>query len=72
MPFLRPDFNPAAVAFRSAQQTQALADHELAVRYAPVIDFDRHEPFLPQAVGYTVFRQDDLSPSFSRPVVLPT
>ena len=38
----------------------------LARRYAPLIRFDAAEPFLPQAVGYSVFRQDSPSPSFPR------
>ena len=33
-------------------------DRELALRYAPLIRFDRREPFLPSAVGYTIFRHD--------------
>jgi HAD superfamily hydrolase (TIGR01549 family) len=43
---------------------------DLAARYAPVIRLDRHEPFRPLAVGYTVFRQDGYSPSFPRYVGL--
>ena len=31
------------------------ADLELAARYAPIILFDEAEPFLPLAVGVTVF-----------------
>ncbi|MFQ5398537.1 MAG: hypothetical protein ACE5E7_02965 [Anaerolineae bacterium] len=47
------------------------ADHNqvdlaLVTLYAPRILFDRHEPFLPQAVGYTVFYADGYSPSFPR------
>lgn len=45
-------------------------DHELALRYAPLIRFDRREPFLPSAVGYSVFRSDDKSASFPRDIVL--
>jgi glycerophosphoryl diester phosphodiesterase len=45
-------------------------DHALAARYAPVIRFDAHEPFLPLAAGYTVFRADGPSPSFPRNVTL--
>jgi len=45
------------------QDTSELA---MAARYAPRILFDRHEPFLPQAVGYTIFHQDGYSPSFPR------
>ncbi|MBN1964457.1 MAG: hypothetical protein JW910_07410 [Anaerolineae bacterium] len=47
------------------------ADYLQALRHAPLICFDRHEPFLPLAVGYTVFRTDGPSRSFSRDVVLP-
>ena len=39
-------------------------DRALAARYAPVIRFDAREPFLPLAVGYTVFRHDGESQSF--------
>lgn len=46
------------------------ADRDLAARYAPVLRFDRREPFLPAAVGYTVFRQSAPSPSFPRRVEL--
>jgi len=45
-------------------------DHELALRYAPLIRFDRREPFLPSAVGYSVFRFDAASASFPREVAL--
>jgi putative hydrolase of the HAD superfamily len=38
----------------------------LAARYAPRILFDRHEPFTPLAVGYTIFRDDGYSASFPR------
>jgi glycerophosphoryl diester phosphodiesterase len=41
------------------------AEHALAHRYAPRIRFDRYEPFLPLAAGYTVFRHSDASPSFT-------
>jgi len=39
-------------------------DHELARRYAPIIRFDAHEPFLPLAAGYTLFRHAGASLSF--------
>lgn len=41
-------------------------DHHLAARYAPIIHFDNREPFLPAAVGYTIFRENGPSPSFPR------
>ena len=47
------------------------AAYDLALRHAPRIRFDRHEPFLPLAVGYTVFRQNGRSPSCSREIALP-
>ena len=48
------------------------ADHALALRHAPRIRFDAREPFLPLAVGYTIFQQKGVSPSFPREIVLPT
>jgi glycerophosphoryl diester phosphodiesterase len=42
----------------------------LAARYAPVLLFDTHEPFLPLAAGYTLFRSDARSPSFPREITL--
>ena len=44
--------------------TSQAEDHELARRYAPIIQFDAREPFLPLAAGYTVFKQDGESPYF--------
>lgn len=46
------------------------ADHELARRFAPIVYFDAHEPFLPSIAGFTVFRQSAASPSFPRYVVV--
>ena len=45
-------------------------EQELALRYAPLIRFDRREPFLPSAVGYTLFRRDARSASFPRDIAL--
>ncbi len=42
------------------------AQCELALRYAPRIRFDVREPFLPLAVGYTVFCEDAASPSYTK------
>lgn len=47
------------------------ADDALARRHAPRIRFDAREPFLPQVVGYTIFRENGPSPSFPREIVLP-
>ncbi len=33
------------------------ADRHLAARYAPVLQFDANEPFLPLVAGFTIFRQ---------------
>jgi len=49
---------------------QDLKEQTLATRYAPVIRFDDREPFLPLAVGYTIFRADADSPSFPRHIEL--
>jgi glycerophosphoryl diester phosphodiesterase len=46
-------------------------DHALAIRHAPRLRFDTREPFMPSAVGYTVFRRDGPSPSFPREIGLP-
>ncbi len=42
------------------------ADLELAACYAPIIQFDAAEPFLPLAIGVTVFEDEADSPSFPR------
>lgn len=54
-----------------ADPAPSTADHALARRHAPRIRFDAREPFLPGAVGYTVFSQNGPSPSFPRDIVLP-
>jgi glycerophosphoryl diester phosphodiesterase len=46
------------------------AERALAARYAPILRFDKHEPFLPLAAGYTIFRTDADSPSFPRRIEL--
>lgn len=46
------------------------ADGALARRYAPVIQFDVREPFVPSVVGYTIFRHDAPSASFPREIQL--
>ena len=47
------------------------ADQQLARQHAPLIRFDEREPFLPLAVGYTIFHQPGDSPSFPRQIHLP-
>ncbi len=64
---------PADSQFETLNQTQLSdADAELALRHAPLIQFDIKEPFLPSVVGFTVFRQNAPSNSFPREVTLPT
>lgn len=46
------------------------AERGLAARYAPIIQFDEREPFLPLVAGYTIFRADADSPSFPRRIEL--
>jgi glycerophosphoryl diester phosphodiesterase len=41
---------------------------ELARRHAPLIFFDKYEPFMPIVVGYTVFEETAPSPSFPRTI----
>ncbi len=50
---------------------KANPDLALAHRHAPRIRFDSREPFLPAAVGITVFHQDGPSPSFPRKISFP-
>ena len=52
------------LARRTARRTDP--DLALALRHAPLIWFDDAEPFLPQAVGYTVLRRPGHSPTFER------
>jgi glycerophosphoryl diester phosphodiesterase len=47
------------------------ADYQLARQHAPYIRFDDREPFLPLVVGYTIFRESGVSPSFPRQINLP-
>jgi len=55
---------------RVPRPRQSRRARDLAARYAPLIYFDRKEPFLPLAVGYTMFTQDGASPSFPRHIEL--
>ncbi|MCI0476626.1 MAG: hypothetical protein L0Y55_10295, partial [Anaerolineales bacterium] len=55
---------------RVPRPRQSRKARDLAARYAPLIYFDRKEPFLPLAVGYTIFTQDGASPSFPRRIEL--
>lgn len=63
--------NEPTVAALLAEEARTVSpDRALAARYAPVLRFDRHEPFFPFLAGYTVFRADAPSPSFPRTVAL--
>ena len=63
-----PVVDPLYAALLTTPQDRA--EQALALRYAPIIHFDSHEPFLPLAVGYTIFRADAPSPSFARQITL--
>lgn len=45
-------------------------DLALAQRHAPRLRFDRREPFMPLAAGFTLFRAPGESPSFRREITL--
>lgn len=45
------------------QHVNQTEDWSLAQKFAPVLRFDSAEPFLPLAVGYTIFRETAKSPS---------
>jgi hypothetical protein len=55
---------------RVPRPRQSRKARDLVARYAPLIYFDRKEPFLPLAVGYTIFTADGESPSFPRRIEL--
>lgn len=54
------------------QSERELDDWQLVTRYAPLIQFDIREPFLPDAAGYTIFHSDAQSSSFPRNIFLTT
>ncbi|MBD8836551.1 MULTISPECIES: hypothetical protein [unclassified Paenibacillus] len=45
---------------------------ETAMSYAPILMFDRNEPFYPDFVGISVLHQSGPSPSFRRDIKFPT
>ncbi|VAW31530.1 Glycerophosphoryl diester phosphodiesterase [hydrothermal vent metagenome] len=61
---------PTAVSLFANHEQQATTDHQLAARYAPILQFDALEPFLPSVVGYTIFRESQPSTSFPRQIEL--
>ena len=48
-----------------------MTDHELALRYAPIVHFDRNETIPLRAVGYTVAREPMRSLSFPKRELAP-
>ncbi len=46
-----------------ANMVSKTGHHDLAQNHAPVLRFDRAEPFFPLTVGYTLFRESAKSPS---------
>lgn len=64
----QPSPDSSVEALLAASQDQR--ERRLAGRYAPIIRFDAHEPFLPLAVGYTIVQDDRPSPSFPRRIEL--
>ena len=47
-----------------------MTDHEIAMKYAPVVHFDQNETIPLRAVGYTVVRETIASPSFPKRNIL--
>ncbi|MFQ5400743.1 MAG: hypothetical protein ACE5E7_14245 [Anaerolineae bacterium] len=62
------DLDAALAALRSTPQDEV--ERAVAARYAPLICMDVREPFRPLVAGYTLFRADGPSPSFSRHIQL--
>ncbi len=47
----------------AARPASTGSDHRLATAHAPILLFDSREPFLPLAVGYTIFRKHAFAPT---------
>lgn len=60
--------NPGLNSLFTSRPSSADIDYTLAARYAPILKFDAREPFLPLAVGYSIFRKNTRSPSFPRQI----
>jgi hypothetical protein len=56
----------AASLNKILRSTQSGNDLEMAAQFAPTLLLDNNEPFRPQVVGCTIFREDGPSPSFPR------
>lgn len=60
--------DPHLTSLLVADKNAESPDYELAALHLPILSFDSREPFLPLAVGYTIFRQGGPSPSFPRTI----
>ncbi len=69
---LHPPPKPTFANLIAQNASQSAADRDLAARYAPILQFDANEPFLPLLVGYTIFRESADSASFPRRIELNT
>ena len=62
------DVDGVLASFFPTRPASTGIDHHLATAHAPMLLFDSREPFLPLAVGYTIFRKHAQSPSFPRSI----
>jgi putative hydrolase of the HAD superfamily len=60
--------DPHLTSLLVADQDAKSPDHELAALHLPILKFDAREPFLPLAVGFSIFRDRGPSPSFPRTI----
>ncbi len=58
--------DPCLISLFATRSNFSKTDYSLAIRFAPILMFDKHEPFLPLAVGYSIIRNNIQSPSFAR------
>lgn len=60
--------DPHLTSLLVADQDAKSPNHELAALHIPILKFDTREPFLPLAVGYSIFRDRGHSASFPRTI----
>lgn len=60
--------DPHLTSLLVADQDAKSPDYELAALHIPILKFDAREPFLPLAVGYSIFRDGGPSASFPRTI----
>ena len=60
--------DPHLTSLLVADQDAKSPDYELAALHIPILKFDTREPFLPLAVGYSIFRDGGPSASFPRTI----